>query len=195
MAIPRTWEAIQPRKYIQEKWQLFQQVVYYGWCVPQIEHLMKYIPTWLIFILRKSIIFWGLDCFTSLGSTGFFSSRLERADRTNFESLAESWDSVWAFDWPWICETSSLATDSATFSSHVLSNEDVLRSSGFCASADSLDDWLLGLVVSVTEVPFLTRRVPAVVETLKSSCIMKKDKHKMRNKGKGTIKLEKARHK
>jgi hypothetical protein len=134
--------------------------------------------TWLIFILRKSIIFWGLVCFTSLSSTTFFSSRVERTGRTDLESLAASWDSGWALDWPWICETSSLATDSATVSSHVLSNEDVLRSSGFCASADSFNDWLLGLVASVTEVIFFTRLVPAVVETLKSSYRMKSKKDK-----------------
>ena len=127
-------------------------------------------PTWLIFILRKSIIFWGLDCFTSLGSTIFLSSRVERTGRSNLESLAASWGSYWVFDWPSICETSSLATDSATVSSHVLSNEDVLRSSGFCENVVSFDDWLLGLFVSATKV-FFFRLVPAVVETLKSSYI------------------------
>ena len=140
-------------------------------------------PTWLIFMLRKSISFWGLVCFTSLGSTIFLSSRVERTGRNNLESLAASWDSDWTFDWPCICETSSLATDSATVSSHVLSNEDVLRSSGFCVNVDSFDDWLLGLFVSTLEVLFF-RLVPAVVETLKSSCTMKR---KIRTKEESTI--------
>lgn len=100
-------------------------------------------PTWLILILWNSIIFRGLDRLSSFDFPTFFSSWDERPDLIGLESLSLFLEGSSCcsmkprgplFDEgkfeEWACKTSSLATDSATFSSHVRSKEDDRLSSG-----------------------------------------------------------------
>lgn len=103
--------------------------------------------TWLIFILWNSINFRGLDLLSSLPDfPTFFSSWDARPCLICFGSFAlpleeSSCCSLTAREplleldvlEEWSCNMSSSATDSAMFSSHVLSKEEVLLSSDlFC---------------------------------------------------------------
>ena len=146
-------------------------------------------PTWLILMLLNSITFRGRDLFSSFVFPTFFSSWDDRPDFTGLVSFdlllddssgcsIESNGSLFEEDMPdeWACKTSSVATDSATVSSHVLSKEDVLLNSGaelpitLDGTSDSFVVWLHEEEASLLDGPFLTRLAPAVVETFQTSC-------------------------
>lgn len=103
--------------------------------------------TWLILILWNSMVFRALDLFSSWVFPTLFSSWDNRPVLTAFVSFCLALDIslvvcccsgielreplLEELPSDWTCKTSSLATDSATFSSHVLSKDDVRLNSGF----------------------------------------------------------------
>lgn len=145
--------------------------------------------TWLILILWNSINFRGRDLFFSIAFPTFLSSYDVRPDLTLRESFflevssACSADpSVPLLEEEWACRTSSLATDSATVSSHDLSKEDVLLNSG--AEPDTVFVFVIGNFVVISESlfegpqdvdasgwvdAFFTRFDPAAVEIFQTS--------------------------